>query len=396
MNTDKSAHDLHSQTTENTGSNAGPDLFEAGDQNLEISQDRVGLATVPPVLNQQAVVDIGQSQQPVENKPLQEPVKTTNMATESGKVLSQLGEQGQQDTQLQTAPALNYRKLTVTLKPVTVEGPNLGLALTQEKFVSMPGTKYSWAPFKKGNTYRTGLNRVEVGATEDERREVVAGLEEELGRKLDASFYNDLNVSLDRNKKAGERLNLAKAFDFVVFLAMLESPQVANGLHEKRDGTKPQAEWYVENKEAEAEKEALERTQKITVLSAFGQLSNHKKRKIAILAGVNVLGLSDMVVEGELWKWIDKAPSPKEEQRRIGLFIFWVKSGDTYIDIAAMVEEAILFNVIRLDSAKDYRYGDNLLGATKEEITERLTAPRNSELRMGIKSRVENAKNMRA
>lgn len=287
----------------------------------------------------------------------------------------------------QTTP-VNYQNLTVTVKFITRGNFRLGLENTPEKFRSIPGTTQRWAPRRVGNLYRTGLDRPEMGATPEERQAKLKALEMELGRTLDSEFYNELSIKLDPNKLSGNKLYLSKAFDFVVFLAMMDDNKVANGYEEYANGTKPEAEWYIENKEAEAEKLASSRSQQIKATNTFGTLSDAKKQKIAIMAGLPVLGLSPLAVENTLWEWLT-IPENKKAAIHIKLFLDWVAMGDQYINISALVKNAIAFNVIRKQASGDYFYGDTLVGTTEAEIVGKLSRVTGADLRLGIESKLQ-------
>jgi hypothetical protein len=281
-----------------------------------------------------------------------------------------------------------FKNKVVVLKAVPKGTFRLGLASQKEKFMSFPGTTFRYAPKLVGNSYRTGLNHPIMGATIEEKRERLAWLEYQLGRKLDATYYADMSILLDRNSQTGEKLHLEKARDFVIFLTMLESEQIANGLHESKNGTKPYAEFYIENREAEAEHKASQREVQIQVLQKFNELSDVKKRYLATMAGQSVNGLSPLATGNALWDWMESEEEPKMKPIRQQQFLTWIGLGDTYITVSALVKNAILFNIIRKNGAGDYFYGDTLLGQTEEEAIKRLSTNTASDIRLGIQSKV--------
>jgi hypothetical protein len=179
--------------------------------------------------------------------------------------------------------------------------------------------------------------------------------------------------------------------DLVIYLAMLESDQVANGLHERRNGTKPHAEYYIENKEAESEQDAVERNHHKKAIRLFDDLSTIKKRKVAIVLGLDVFGLRDGALDSVLWKWIMGEGLKAGERKTLHMELFnkLVEKGDSYINISEIVYYAIRFNILRQNATGDLFYADDLVGSTKEQVIEKLMSTQYSDLRLGIQTRVE-------
>jgi hypothetical protein len=281
---------------------------------------------------------------------------------------------------------------TVVIKPILNGGFRLGLAATTEKYQAMPGTVQRWAPKRVGRQHRTGLQRNELAPTPAERAARIAELEEQLGNKLDYDFYATLFFKIDRNKPYGEKLNLDNPLHLVVYLAMLESDDVANGIHEYRDGTKPMAEWYIEDKEAEAEADAQEADLDIDAGNRYKELSSAKRRKVAIVVGLEVFGLTDKASDIVLWKWLKDAKSSTANMK---LFIKLVEQGDSYLAVYELVKLAVRFGVIRKANTNDFFYGDTMIGTTEEQIVAKLLSTQYADLRLGIEAKVEEKLNRR-
>lgn len=275
------------------------------------------------------------------------------------------------------------KRAAVILKPIGQGNFRLGLEQTPEKFLTMPGTTQRWAPKKVGNNYRTGLNRVELAPTPEERAVRIKELEDHFGKKLDNDFYADMSFRIDNNKPLGEKLFLDDPWHLVVYLAMLESDNVANGIQEYKSGEKPFALWYIEDKEAEAEEKAKLRSDKQKASRLFDSLSFIKKRKVAIVVGLSVLGLSDLATENVLWDWIEGSAANART------FVSVVERGDTYINISELVKHALRFHVLRTVNTGDIYYGDSLIGTTEEQIVQKLMSTQYSDLRLGIQTKVE-------
>lgn len=251
----------------------------------------------------------------------------------------------------------------VIVKPYSPGNFRLGLEKTTEGYLRLPGTGYRWEPSRKGNTYITGLKYI----SKEKRDE----LEENLGKTLDSNFYAEMTYVMDGSNPHGHHMDLTKAWEMVVYLAMLDSHLIANGKLEKTDGRKPEADWYIENQEAEAEFESKGKDKFLEVTKLYSNLSNEKKTAFCKIFKIAVRGLSSNVADNLLWKKIT-ANTAADYQKTLDKFIDMCKWGDDKVNILAELEDAIALNVIRRNAASDYVYGDEVLGSTLEQVQSKL------------------------
>lgn len=256
-----------------------------------------------------------------------------------------------------------YIPVKVKLIPYSTGNFRLGLEKTTENFMRLPGCNYRWAPDKKGNRFLTGLQFISA--------EKQAWLETEMGVSLNDEFYGDLDYLMDGSSPHGVTLDLRKPRELVIYLAMLDSKLVARTRTDKAKGLKPEADWYIEDLEAEAEIDSAERDKFLNVTKKYGDLSNDKKMNICKLFMLPVRGLSPKVADAQLWKKLTDNKD-KNYQKTLDRFLEIVGWSDTKLNIAAELEDAIALNVIRRNGAQDFVYGEDNLGSTKDQVLSKL------------------------
>ncbi len=264
----------------------------------------------------------------------------------------------------------------VTIKPIPRAGKRLGLADQPENFQRMPGTSYTWVPSKKGMKYLTGL-------THEEAVEYGNRLGQNLGELSD--FWMDLKYTLTE-KPLGYKLNLSVPLEYIIYKAMTVSELIAESLQDYRSGKKPYAEWYIENQEAEAEQKSKNADTKIEAYTKFKEISNARKKDISKILGLKPYGLSDSAAAGRLFEFIEA----KIENAKSFLSVEVKK--DEIIAVSALVEDAIHYNILRINKAKDYQYADEPMGSTKDQVVVKLMKPDNQVLRLKISELVESRK----
>lgn len=257
-----------------------------------------------------------------------------------------------------------YIPTKVILKPYSPGNFRLGLEKTKEGFMRLPGTGYRWEPSRKGNTYMTGLRFISK-----QRREE---LQNELGKELDTNFYAEMTYTMDGSNPHGHHMDLTKPFELVVYLAMLESHLIANNKLEKHNGKRPDADWFIEDLEAEAEIESVESDKLLKVTGIFAALSEAKKMNFAKILKISVRGLTPKVASNLLWKKLIIENKAVDYQKTLSKFIDMNSWSDEKVNILAELEDAIALNVIRRNAAGDYVYGDEVLGSTVEQVQSKL------------------------
>lgn len=261
----------------------------------------------------------------------------------------------------------------------------LGMENTEEKYQLVPGTAQTFQPWKRGDKFLTGL---------EDKPEVRRRLEKLLGVSLDASslYFENVTYRME-DRPQGQPLviedNYSGAYMEVIYHSMLASPLIANGLIEYTSGQKPEAEWYIENKEAEAEEEQKQIDIEMEAFNLFTEVSSTRRRELAKILGLKVWGLGDAVVKTLLWGYIKKGVKDVPPPQAIKNFLKEARLNDRDIAIKATVEDAIFYNVFRMNAARDWMYGDEALGANKEAIYAKLVSPRNAALRVSVEEKVE-------
>jgi hypothetical protein len=169
----------------------------------------------------------------------------------------------------------------------------------------------------------------------------------------------------------------------VVYYAMLESPLIANGYQEYKNGKKPFAEWYIENKEAEAEALQENMTHEMEASALFSEISLSKRHSIAKLLKLNVWGVSEKVASVELWNYVKKDSDNAKEFKKLA------SMRPDELNVSVLVKNAIKLNVIRLDRKNDYCFANEVLGPSEEMIVNKLLVATNSPLRAAVARQVD-------
>lgn len=271
----------------------------------------------------------------------------------------------------------------VVIKKINRFKFRLGLErITNDKMNLLPGTAHTWQCDKRGTDFITGLE----GRPEDRKR-LEKALRVDLGPQ--SPYWASLTFRME-DKEHGMIMNFDDpamgAYYEVVYFGMLGSSIVASSLQEYSSGKKPTAEWYIEDREAEAEAKAAAVTSDIEAMRAYDSMSFDRRRGICKLIGPDVgngaWGGSDKVVGTELWDYI------KKSSKNAAIFLDYAKRNDVELNTRILVSDAIKLNVIRKNKAREYQYGDVIFGPSDDNIISRLVLPQFSPVRQAIQSQV--------
>lgn len=271
----------------------------------------------------------------------------------------------------------------VVIKKINRFKFRLGLErITNDKMNLLPGTAHTWQCDKRGTDFITGLE-----GRPDDRKRLEQALRVDLGPQ--SAYWATLTFRLE-DKEHGMILNFDDAalgaYYEVVYFGMLGSSIIASSLQEYTSGKKPTAEWYIEDREAEAEAKAAAVTSDIEAMRAYDAMSFDKRRGICKLIGPDVgngaWGGSDKVVGTELWDYI------KKSSKNAAIFLDLAKKNDTELSIRILVSDAIKLNVLRKNKAREYFYGDVVFGPSEDNIIGRLILPQFSPIRQAIQTQV--------
>jgi len=267
----------------------------------------------------------------------------------------------------------------VALKKISRFNFRLGMEKTPEKYNLVPGTGHGWMCDKRGDQFITGLDK----RPEDKLR-LERALRVDLGNT--SPFWSTLTFSME-DKDHGQIMNFDDvqmgALYEVIYFAMLESSMIANGLQEYSSGKKPFAEWYIENKEAEAEAKEVNMTHDIEATEKFTALSFSRRTGIAKMLGLKAWGVSDKVAGQELWDFIRKDTNNANE------FLKLARMRDDEFSVSVLIKDAIKLSVLRRNKANDLTYANETLGPTEDHVVSKLIQPNNANLRLAIERMVE-------
>lgn len=274
---------------------------------------------------------------------------------------------------------------TLVLKKIPKGNFRLGLERQEDAPQLMPGAIHKFEPFMQGNSYLTAL------ATDDKKRE---RLEKILMVDLrpTSEYYATITYQM-YDRPHGQFMvfdnSVNGAYEEVVYNCMIASPLVANGLHEYTSGKKPLAEWYIENKEAEA---IIESNKVDVELKMFNTLATMPLSRMVEIA--KIMRLPDAhtgsptLVKTELFKVLktgNKLISSKDAVQKFLVISNW---DPQKIVVSTLVEDAENLNIIRQSKTKDWMYADQVLGASKEEAVQFLMQPKASQIRESIMNKV--------
>jgi hypothetical protein len=298
--------------------------------------------------------------------------------TESASLFSKQRQSSIPDLELEDDEVINsiphIRK--VVIKKINRFNFRLGMEKQPEQFNLVPGTSHGWVVGKKGDEFETGFKDFP-----DDRLRLERALGVDLGPK--SSFWSNLSFDLN-DSKHGTILNFDDPqigpLHEVIYFAMRDPrcKLIANGLHEYTSGKKSAAEWFIENKEAEAEVRQENMTYDIEAMEAFQASSYGKRMGIAKMIGLAVHGVTEKVASVELWEHIKKSAENAKQ------FIEFANIKPEKFNVTILVKDAIKLNVIRKNKSNDYTYGAEVLGPTEEHIVSKLLNPSGASLRIGI------------
>lgn len=273
----------------------------------------------------------------------------------------------------------------VVIRKISRYNFRLGMEKAKDAPKLVPGVGHRFVCDLKGNEYVTGFDDKRY----DQER---IRLEKKLRVDLTpaSKFWASLTYRLE-DKEHGQIMNFDDPqfgpMNEVIYFAMLGSSIIANGYHEYSSGKKPMAEWYIEDKEAEAEAESKNITQDLEAAHKYEEMSSTKRRGISKLLGLPVWGATDKVVNAELFKFIrkdEKFGKPTQPGENAREFLAIAGKSDVELNVRILVADSIQMNVLRKNKSQEYFIGDVLLGASVDSAVSKLVLPQYSEVREAI------------
>ena len=219
----------------------------------------------------------------------------------------------------------------------------LGLERQEEPMQLMPGAVHKFEPYRQGNSF---LTKIMDYPNEKERLEKILNVD----LSPTSDFYHEITFPMT-DRPHGLFLTLDNtaqgAYEAVVYYCMIASPLVANGIHEYNDGTKPLAEWYIENKEAEAATKSAKVDTELMMFERLASMPDSRRVEIAkIMTIPDAHTGSPTLVKTALYSTLksgSKLITAETACRRFMEIIGW---SDLKISNAAMVEDGIEMNLL--------------------------------------------------
>ena len=218
--------------------------------------------------------------------------------------------------------------------------------------------------------FKTGLTKEEETLFE----EALNLKKGELSRK--SEFWSGIESELRIKNKAILDLNLDS--DFLKYRWILENSKVCPAT---KDLSKyPNAEFVIVDEESEAAEDAKQINWEIKAFESFVELTEADKKGVLKIYGVKADSASIDMVNSKLHKFLKLDPKR---------FVQTIE--DKNLKTKVLIEELLEYSIIT-KSKNFYKNGDDIIGASTDEVLEYLNNPKNSSLLANFKSRLEKAK----
>lgn len=290
-------------------------------------------------------------------------------------------------------------------------------SLAKEGKTRFPKTKNFKFPFKEiDNSYRTGLDenaayikRLPPQEQEQERAKVRGLLEmaqQMYGSNIDlgprSPFWTDM-VSRWGNEDVapvaslidGDNIfDLSHPQQLITYAYLRVHPTVAPSGSALMSGRYSKAEFYVNDYDVETAVAYKTKTKIINAMAALSKLTPTKMKQVARQVGIAVSdSTSEEGVLVLLTNYIEASNTAKT-QNNVDLFLNFVNMKNELLLIRDSIEQAYTHGVIRKSKNGFYR-GEEKLGATKEDVVNYLTDPKNQEDLLAIQEEVKMKKSIR-
>lgn len=178
--------------------------------------------------------------------------------------------------------------------------------------------------------------------------------------------------------KLGEKplvLHTENPWDELKYMFLKSHKNVAVGVND----TKPNTDYLLIQKDAEAKEANLYNRNKIDAIVEFKKMTLEDMRKCLRLYGVKSDNISGELVEATLFDLIEKDPQK--------FFMKWVNN--TNKNIEYIIEAALAKNIIR-KSRNVYYYGTETIGQSLQDAASHIDNPKNQDLKLAILAELEN------
>lgn len=217
-----------------------------------------------------------------------------------------------------------------------------------------------------------GKGGYDIGLTDEERKDLEKRLNMDPGTLSPYSHYwAEYTVRIGDTPL---ELDLDNPKDYLSYKVCLNSRMVRNGM---KDLTKPTADYIIEDQEAEAKIELTKVQIKKEAYKAFTAMNPNQMRGVLKLMGKSTSSASDALVETELGRRVEDNPSE---------FLRLVKLDgiETYI----LLKDLVLNNIVREQGGR-FTFNDIDLGYDEDKAVDYLRNPKNQDLLIALKGKLE-------
>lgn len=222
------------------------------------------------------------------------------------------------------------------------------------------------------STYWTRSGNIYTGLTPDDARRLEKAMGYEEGHLSPQSpFWKRYAIALGARDTV---LHTEKPEDELAYLFLKNHKRVANGLA----NLKPQHDYVLVNKEAEAEEANRRNKVKRSAYAEFNKMSLEEMRKCLRLYGRKTDNISNELVESSLFDLIDKDPNK--------FFLLWVNNKTR--EIQWLIEAAVSKNILR-KAKTTYFYGTDVIGKSLDDAISYLNDKKNQDIKLVLLDAVE-------
>jgi hypothetical protein len=215
-----------------------------------------------------------------------------------------------------------------------------------------------------------------TGLTEEEEKELEKKLSLQNGTlNKYSTYWRDYTIVLTDKQKT---LKLENPKDYLDYKILFASKRVANSVNDL--SLTPKAEYVLYDAEEDAKKDNLVVKEKRKAYKKFSSLTTKEMRDVLKLMGKRAENASDTLVENTLNDIIEK--DPKEFNTIIGIADFKTR---------VFIEDLVAINALRIRGGH-YMFGDNPIGHDIETAVGYLKSPKNQDIVLSLKSKLQASK----
>lgn len=267
------------------------------------------------------------------------------------------------------------------------------------KVVSIkPVVRASWLPEGHDGYFKlTGAETYFVPVTDYKTNQLKTGLTPELESmleqklKLSPGSLNKYNKDFWKNYKIripkdGKELYLENPTDLLAYCILKEDDKIANSYAEVADN--PQAQYYMTSPNEEA-KAAMSRNKlEIEATKKFSSLTVSDFRNILKMYALYESKINNRAPKDATEEWL-QSEVYKRLKDNAALFLEIVN--DKNFNIKVLIDDLVFAKILFRAGSKYGITGGDVIGFTLEETIDYLSDPRNQDLLISLKTKLENS-----